>query len=276
MGRRKAAEDVQQRTLFSCKNFSGSQHAAAAAPLQQTSSCRAGSKAVDASADNQQENIPCVNSRGPQPAARASPQKKQHGKYNTPARQEAHPWDAQLAHAVAAITQQVEGADVAPSAVPPARSDMMATAAAKVSELRTKLNAEQISVATAPPSPPVFILAGAGTGKTTTLTARVWHMLQCGIFPRVFSAAANFFVYFPLLYAVRACSFLLKKTTDSTMSVCQGKSSALAACAGFTLCMSTCSGRALTKQQPWQSQNIQHICAGCRQDSFNHIHPKSM
>ena len=39
------------------------------------------------------------------------------------------------------------------------------------------------AAAVAPFNHPIAVFAGAGTGKTTTLIARVWHMVAQGIKP---------------------------------------------------------------------------------------------
>ena len=46
-----------------------------------------------------------------------------------------------------------------------------------------ELNAEQLAAVTAPPGP-ALIIAGAGTGKTRTLTYRVAYLIENGIIPR--------------------------------------------------------------------------------------------
>lgn len=50
-------------------------------------------------------------------------------------------------------------------------------AAERLATSLSRLNAEQRAAATADVSVPLMILAGAGTGKTTTLIARIQHMV---------------------------------------------------------------------------------------------------
>src|SRR6478672_6604872 len=45
------------------------------------------------------------------------------------------------------------------------------------------LNDDQAAAATAPPERPLLIIAGAGTGKTQTLTARVAWLVEQGVRP---------------------------------------------------------------------------------------------
>jgi DNA helicase II / ATP-dependent DNA helicase PcrA len=46
-----------------------------------------------------------------------------------------------------------------------------------------ELNEQQLAAVTAPPGP-ILVIAGAGSGKTRTLTYRVAHLLENGIDPR--------------------------------------------------------------------------------------------
>lgn len=101
---------------------------------------------------------------------------------------------AELQHAATAM-QSMAQQNTAP--VP---QNFDEAAVKKVADVRGELNAEQLQAALAPVSPPVFLLAGAGTGKTKTLIARVWNMLSQGIFPRASSQAG--------LSHLRSCSLL--------------------------------------------------------------------
>ena len=65
--------------------------------------------------------------------------------------------------------------------VPPAEEDY--SAAAREQLARATLNEEQMAAVNAPYNKPVSILAGAGTGKTTTLIARIRRMIAEGIPP---------------------------------------------------------------------------------------------
>lgn len=85
----------------------------------------------------------------------------------SPSQQKAVARAAQAAVEPPAVLPQGENVPAPPQAAPAALD---------------RLNAEQRAAATAPIQPSM-ILAGAGTGKTTTLIARINHLLEAGIRP---------------------------------------------------------------------------------------------
>lgn len=196
MGRKKFVEDSQQRTLFSCRNFGSTTGQRASASQGGTAASPAPENGA-APTENRDANVSgsvCAQP-SPKPTAQNAVGIAQ----------------LQLQHAAAAMAQQTAEALPAPAAAP-ARFEEIAVG--KVSELRGKLNAEQLEAALAPACPPVFLLAGAGTGKTTTLIARVWHMIAEGIFPRALS---------PPLFVCLLCCFLQFSTCSYTLGVKNGQ-----------------------------------------------------
>lgn len=170
--KKKVVDDGSQRSLFSCSNFAlSSQQAAASGPSQQP---------AGATAENRDANVSRNHSAGGRAQQSWGAQAKLKERKLV---QNCGHDAAELEHAVSAMAQQTAEADSRPQTAP---ADIKAVAADRVTELLGRLNAEQQQAASAPASPPVFLLAGAGTGKTTTLIARVWSMMAQGIFPRVF------------------------------------------------------------------------------------------
>ena len=52
-------------------------------------------------------------------------------------------------------------------------------------DFNAELNSDQYAAVTSPPDRPALVLAGAGSGKTRTLTYRVaWLISECGFRPR--------------------------------------------------------------------------------------------
>lgn len=161
MGKKKVEEDTQQRKLFSCSNFKAQQAARSSQPVQTATKQQRD--------ENKDANTTGASSLVSKPCLVAAPVAPQAG--------------AELQHAATAMQRSTAQQSRA------GPQDFDEAAVKKVADVRGELNAEQLQAALAPLSPPVFLLAGAGTGKTKTLIARVWHMLSQGIFPRAPSQA---------------------------------------------------------------------------------------
>jgi UvrD/REP helicase N-terminal domain len=172
MTKKKVVVDGSQRTLFSCKNFGASQRPAAVGPSQGCTAEAVPSPARRAAnvTENRDNNVLRNSVRRAQPGKQVQELAVEEGD------------SADLQHATQAMKAAAETHANAPPAAPP--QNFAGIAVGKVKDVQAKLNAEQLEAALAPTSPPVFLLAGAGTGKTTTLIARVWHMIAQGIFPR--------------------------------------------------------------------------------------------
>jgi chromosomal replication initiation ATPase DnaA len=168
--KKKIEVDGSQKTLFCCKMFGANQRPAAVVSTE-------GRKAGDPSPARRAAS---TENRGS--AIQNGFQRAQPGQPVQGMAVEDRENRAELQHAIEAMQAATEMQSHAPPAASPQNFTGIATG--KVKELQGKLNAEQLQAALAPTSPPVFLLAGAGTGKTTTLIARVWHMIAQGIYPR--------------------------------------------------------------------------------------------